>query len=108
MTGSRNFKVFQYNKPFMHEFSDDAPISFAIFSPIRLEIYIASERSIKVWDARSGKPVRSLKNIVESDITQMTLDTYHRKIVVGSGKGEIKIFDLLSGVNTLSLDGHDA
>lgn len=105
--GSRQFKVFQYNKPFMQEYSDDNPITCAKFSSIRFEIYVAGERSIKVWDARTGKPVRVLKNVLDSDITCMELDTHHRKLIVGSHQGEVKVFDILSGVNTLQLDSHD-
>lgn len=88
----------------MHEFSDDNPITCAKFSAQRLEIYVAGERSIKIWDARSGKPVRVIKNVLESDITFMELDTDHRKLLVGSHQGEVKIFDLISGVSTLTLD----
>lgn len=91
----------------MQEYSDDNPIVCAKFSSIRFEIYVAAERSIKVWDARTGKPVRVMKNVLDADITCMELDTYHRKIIVGSHQGEVKIFDILSGVNTLQLDSHD-
>ena len=91
----------------MHEYSDDNPITAAKFSSERLEIYVAGDKSIKVWDARSGKPVRLIKNIFESDITYMELDTNHRKLIVGSHQGELKVFDLISGVNTLTLDSHD-
>lgn len=52
-------------------------------------------------------PVRVLKNVLDSDITYMELDIYHRKLVVGSHQGEVKIFDIVSGVNILSLDSHD-
>lgn len=68
----------------MHEFSDDNPITCAKFSDKRLEIYVAGERSIKVWDARTGKPVRSMKNVLDSDITCMELDANHSKLIVGS------------------------
>ncbi len=107
ITGSRSFKVFQYSKPFQNEYSDDAPITCAKFSAEKLEIYVAGERSVKVWDARTGKPVRVLKNVLDSDITVMELDTQHRKLIVGSHQGEVKVFDLISGVNTLTLDSHD-
>jgi len=102
--GSRQFKVFAYDKPFMDEFSDDNPITNAKFSAERLEIYIAGDRSIKVWDARTGKPVRVMKNVLKSDITCMELDTQHRKLIVGSHQGEVKVFDLFSGINLLTLD----
>lgn len=65
---------------------------------------MAGDRSIKVWDARTGKPVRIMKNVMNSDITCMELDSHHRKLIVGSHYGEVKVFDLLSGVNTLTLD----
>lgn len=91
----------------MQEFSDDNPITCAKFSQTRLEIYVAGERSIKIWDARTGKPVRVIKNVLDRDITYMELDTDHRKLLVGSHQGEVKIFDLISGINTLTLDQHD-
>jgi len=100
-------KIYQYSKPFMHEFSDDNAIVSAKFSDKRLEIYVAGERSIKVWDARTGMPIRTLRNVLESDITCMELDTAHRKLIVGSHTGEVKVFDLVSGVNILTLDQHN-
>jgi hypothetical protein len=36
----------------------------------------------------------------------MSLDKEHRKLIVGSHNGEIKMFDLLSGVNISHLQGH--
>lgn len=68
---------------------------------------MAGERSIKVWDARSGKPVRVLKNVMSSDITCMELDTHHRKLIAGSCHGDVKVFDIVSGRSTLSFDSHD-
>jgi WD40 repeat protein len=67
--GSRTLKIFQYQKPFMQDFTDDNPITCAKFSEKRLEIYVAGERSVNVWDARTGKPVRSMRNLLQSDIT---------------------------------------
>ncbi len=79
----------------------------AKFSPIRFEFYIAGERSIKIWNAREGKPVRVLKNIFESDITCMEFDKNHRKLIAGDHLGRVKVFDLLSGVMINELEGHD-
>lgn len=38
----------------------------------------------------------------------MEIDNHSRKIIVGSHQGELKIFDLISGVNTLTLDSHSS
>ena len=106
--GSRCFKVWQYQRPFIPEFSDDNPICCAKFSPKNFEIYVAGERSIKIWNAKTGKPVRVLKNVFSSDITTMEFDEHHRKLIIGSHMGEIKVYDLLSGIMTHELEGHDA
>jgi len=104
--GSRVFKVFEYKKPFNSDTSDDNPILCALFSHIRFEFYIAGDRSVNVWNAKNGKPVRCFKNCFESVITYMALDNDHRKLIVGSDIGKIKVYDLLSGVCINTLDGH--
>jgi WD40 repeat protein len=84
LCGSRSFKVFQYQRPFIPEFSDDNPICCAKFSTKNFEIYVAGQRSIKIWDAKTGKPVRVLKNVFSSEITTMEFDEHHRKLIIGS------------------------
>jgi WD40 repeat protein len=96
------------------EYSDDNPIAVAKFSNKRFEIYVAGEQSVKIWDARSGRPVRVLKNVfatddtntegeegtkkASSEITTMEFDEHHRKLIIGDSLGHIKVFDILSGV----------
>ena len=66
LVGSRVFKVFEYAKPFNADTSDDNPIIRALFSHIRFEFYISGERSINVWNAKTGKPTRCFKNCMDS------------------------------------------
>lgn len=106
VVGSRVFKVFEYKKPFNAETSDDSPILCALYSSKRFEFYIAGERSINIWNARTGKPTRCLRNVFDKDITCMSLDCDHRKLIVGSHNGELKVFDLLSGVAISPLQPH--
>lgn len=77
--GARKIKVWQYSKPYLPEFSDDHAISVAKFSEKRLEIYVAAEQSVKIWDARSGKPVRVLKNIFAKDDAIGEVDEHAKK-----------------------------
>ena len=106
LIGSRTWKVFQFSKPFTSNVSSDHPVSVAIFSEKRLEIYVAADTSVKVWNAKNGKPLRQFKNCMKSEITKMTLDYDHRKLIVGSTNGELKVFDILSGINTFDLHSH--
>ena len=120
--GARKIRVWQYSKPYLPEFSDDHPIACAKFSNKRFEIYVAAEQSIKIWDARSGRPVRVLKNVfskddanteiedgvkkVQSEITTMEFDEHHRKLIIGDSLGHLRVFDILSGVMTHELQAH--
>ena len=67
--GARNFTVFQYTRPFIPDYTDDKTVCCARFSEKRLEIYVAGEKSIKIWDAITGKPIRVIKNVFSTDIT---------------------------------------
>lgn len=99
IVGSRVFKVFEYKQPFNPKTSDDNQIHCALFSDIRFEFYLAGANCVAVWNARTGQPVRVMKNCFETEITCMALDRDHRKLILGSSRGEIKVFDLLSGVH---------
>lgn len=101
--GARKIRVWQYTKPFLPEYSDDFPITCVKFSEKRFEIYVAGEKSVKIWDALSGKPVRLLKNIFSSDITCMEFDEHHRKLIIGDSFGQLKVYDMLSGIMTHEL-----
>ena len=92
--GARNFTVFQYTRPFIPEYTDDNTVCKAIFSDKRLEIIVAGERNIKIWDAKTGKPIRGIKNVFDNEITQMVLDENHRKLILGSNYGKLRIYDL--------------
>ena len=48
LCGSRKFKVFQYQRPFIPDVSDDNAICCAKFSDKNFEIYVAGERSVKI------------------------------------------------------------
>jgi len=43
---------------------------------------------------------------MDTDITFMNFDDQHRKLIVGDQNGNIRIFDLLSGVKISELEPH--
>ena len=44
---------------------------------------------------------------MNADITFLTFDDKHRKLIVGDHNGSIKVFDLLSGIKIAEYEGHD-
>jgi WD40 repeat protein len=74
---------------------------------------------VKVWDARTGKPVRVMKDVfaqkdnedenvkqTQSEITSMSFDEHHRRLLIGDSLGHVKVFDIQSGVMTHELERH--
>jgi WD40 repeat protein len=98
VTASRKLQIFDYEKSFIPELSDDSPIFCARYSALQLQIFIAGQSSIKVWNSISGRPIRIITDIFNSEITSIILDETDRKIIVGDHEGKIVMVDSLSGV----------
>jgi len=99
--------MFEYPKPFTPELTDDNPIFCANYSASWFEFYIGGEWNIRVWNSRIGKPVWEIRNCMTSVITYVTFDKDHWKIVVGDHDGNIKMFDILSGICTNQVPSED-
>ena len=82
--------MYEYTRPFAPDISNDTPITCGLFSEKRLEFVIAGTHSIKVWDARLGRPVRHFNKITESEITCMNFDEDQRQLLVGEANGSAK------------------
>jgi hypothetical protein len=59
----------------------------------------------KVWDARSGKELLSLKGHTE-DVTSVAISPDGKHIVSGSWDSTVKVWDARSGKDLLTLKGH--
>ena len=82
--------IFEYAKSMNYKYTQDNPISCALYSSRNMEIYTAANKSISVWSLKQGVQIRSMSNIMKGEITDMALDSGHRKIYVSDQKGEIK------------------
>ena len=106
VVGARKLLAFDYERPFIPELSDDAPIFSTCFSPSQLLFFIAGNRSIKVWNAATGRPMRILADLGSTEITTLCLDETSRKIIVGDHAGKIAMFDPMSGVLLKTFRAH--
>ena len=106
VTASRKLQIFEYEKSFIPELSDDNPIFCARYSPSQLQIFIAGQRSIKVWNAITGRPIRMISDIFTSEITSIILDETERKIIIGDHSGRVLMVDSLSGIVLKEFKNH--
>jgi WD40 repeat protein len=58
IAASRKLHVFEYDRPFIPEMTDDCPIFCAQYNPETLHILICGANSIKIWNAVTGRPSR--------------------------------------------------
>lgn len=106
VTASRKLQVFDYEKSFVPELSDDNPIFCARYSAQQLQIFIAGQNSLKVWNAISGRPIKIITDAFTSEITSIILDETDRKVIVGDHDGRIVMVDSLSGVLLKEFNNH--
>lgn len=64
-----------------------------------MAIFTASDRDVKVWDARSGVLLREFPEIVSAEITDMAFDSRQRKFIIGSQDGNTEVFNCLNGAS---------
>mmetsp|Transcript_70613 Transcript_70613/g.188204 ORF Transcript_70613/g.188204 Transcript_70613/m.188204 type:complete len:1232 (-) Transcript_70613:157-3852(-) len=80
-----------------------------IFTPIHSDAGIGGKEaggSVRVWSALDGSAHASFESVVGSNITALAVDQNHRRIAVGSEKGEIVILNVGSGHTLKSLTAH--
>lgn len=63
-----------------------------------MQIFIAGQQSIKVWNCLTGRPIKLIADVFVNDITSLILDESDRKVIVGDHSGRVIMVDSLSGV----------
>jgi tricorn protease-like protein len=63
-----------------------------------------NENAIKIWDARTGKVLSTLKH---SETWSLTWTSDQKKLISGSSNGSIRIFDTATWQQIAILEGHE-
>ncbi|KAE9018775.1 hypothetical protein PF010_g5835 [Phytophthora fragariae] len=71
--------------------------SAVLYNEASLTIATATDREVRVWDAASGAMLRTYRDLVGADITQVDLDSRQRKLIVGAQNGELAVVNYLNG-----------
>lgn len=100
--------MFEYERPFVPELSDDYPIFCAKYSPEELRFYIAGQKTLKVWNALKGRPIRVIDSITTTEVTAICLDDTNRKVITGDHNGRICMYDALSGIKLKDYSSHES
>uniref|UniRef100_A0AAX7SYS3 Notchless protein homolog 1 n=1 Tax=Astatotilapia calliptera TaxID=8154 RepID=A0AAX7SYS3_ASTCA len=111
VSGSDDFTLFLWNpaqdkKPLARMTGHSALVNEVLFSPdTRLLASASFDKSVKIWDGRTGKYLMSLRGHVAS-VYQIAWSADSRLLVSGSSDSTLKVWDIKSGKLNMDLPGH--
>ncbi|XP_026581065.1 notchless protein homolog 1-like, partial [Pseudonaja textilis] len=111
VSGSDDFTLFLWlpaedKKPLTRMTGHQALINQVVFSPDTRTIASASfDKSIKLWDGRTGKYLTSLRGHV-SAVYQIAWSSDSRLLVSGSSDSTLKVWDAKTQKLAVDLPGH--
>uniref|UniRef100_A0A3Q3N111 Notchless protein homolog 1 n=1 Tax=Mastacembelus armatus TaxID=205130 RepID=A0A3Q3N111_9TELE len=111
VSGSDDFTLFLWNpaedkKPLARMTGHSALVNEVLFSPdTRLLASASFDKSIKIWDGRTGKYLMSLRGHVAS-VYQVAWSADSRLLVSGSSDSTLKVWDIKTGKLNMDLPGH--
>jgi len=75
---------------------------FRDFNHYYMQVVVATKQEVKLYDSANGKLVKIHLNMAnelkQAEITAMRLDAKHRKCYVADSIGDIKVYNINSGV----------
>uniref|UniRef100_A0A672KJV8 Notchless protein homolog 1 n=1 Tax=Sinocyclocheilus grahami TaxID=75366 RepID=A0A672KJV8_SINGR len=111
VSGSDDFTMFLWNpaeekKPVARLTGHQALVNEVLFSPdTRLIASASFDKSIKIWDGKTGKYLTSLRGHV-GPVYQVSWSADSRLLVSGSSDSTLKVWDIKKGKLNADLPGH--
>uniref|UniRef100_A0A672SB73 Notchless protein homolog 1 n=1 Tax=Sinocyclocheilus grahami TaxID=75366 RepID=A0A672SB73_SINGR len=111
VSGSDDFTMFLWNpaeekKPVARLTGHQALVNEVLFSPdTRLIASASFDKSIKIWDGKTGKYLTSLRGHV-GPVYQVAWSADSRLLVSGSSDSTLKVWDIKKGKLNADLPGH--
>ncbi|GBG25620.1 Coatomer subunit beta'-1 [Hondaea fermentalgiana] len=106
VAANHDIRLFDYDRPTDPKLSDTAPTIGVIFNETALTFTTAAGRSVKLWDAESGRLIRIYRDISGSEITALCFDGRKRKFITGDHEGRVTVFNLANGARMKDLSPH--
>merc|ERR1740130_1531769 len=84
----------------------DSAIMVIVFSSRKFEIATSVKNSIRIWCALTGDLLTVHNNVIEGNITAMSLGLGERRCFIGSDNGTINVINFACGAPLKSLTAH--
>ena len=95
--GTHRLHVFDYEQQLDPFISDKLLTIQVIFNRNSLLLITATEASVKLWDAESGRIIKVYRNLSKSQITAAALHPRQRKFCIGDHDGQVLVYNVANG-----------
>eukprot|EP00002_Diphylleia_rotans_P037435 TRINITY_DN8362_c0_g1_i11.p1 TRINITY_DN8362_c0_g1~~TRINITY_DN8362_c0_g1_i11.p1 ORF type:complete len:936 (-),score=118.62 TRINITY_DN8362_c0_g1_i11:247-3054(-) len=106
-SGTSKIGIYEYKEKLDGIVEGASQISLILFNPSAGTFITTCGPDIKVWDSRTGKLLRSHRNVSHHEITSICLDPRERRFFIGDIKGHIKSYNYHSAQFLRELSKHD-
>eukprot|EP01116_Phalansterium_solitarium_P017469 TRINITY_DN430_c2_g1_i6.p1 TRINITY_DN430_c2_g1~~TRINITY_DN430_c2_g1_i6.p1 ORF type:complete len:1041 (+),score=393.32 TRINITY_DN430_c2_g1_i6:312-3434(+) len=106
IAGTRILHTFQWDRPGKPWLSSSQPLVAAIYSELSGTILTAAGRELRIWHAQQGRLLRLYSNVTAHKISAVCLDAMQRKVIVGTTKGQVQLFNYNTGALLAELEPH--
>mmetsp|Transcript_65248 Transcript_65248/g.123581 ORF Transcript_65248/g.123581 Transcript_65248/m.123581 type:complete len:1044 (+) Transcript_65248:93-3224(+) len=106
LISGRRMEIFERDAS-QPQLSADSSIMAMVFSSRKLEIATSVKNYVRIWCALTGKLLTVHNNVIEGNITAMSLGLGERRCFIGSDTGEINVINFACGAPLKSLIPHE-
>jgi WD40 repeat protein len=97
VVGGKRLLFYDYDEPTDNNLADDESCLAILYNDVFFTFVTAHPKSVKVWDAETGKLMNVFRDLTTREITSICLDKRQRKLFVGDSKGRVFSINVKNG-----------
>jgi len=97
IVGGKHLGFYECEKMENVNLTDDESCISIIYNSVFFTFITTHPKSVKVWDAETGKLESVYRNLTSQDITSVVIDVRQRKLFVGDSKGRVFAVNVKNG-----------
>eukprot|EP01022_Parablepharisma_sp_SALTPOND_P017929 TRINITY_DN2914_c0_g1_i1.p2 TRINITY_DN2914_c0_g1~~TRINITY_DN2914_c0_g1_i1.p2 ORF type:complete len:945 (-),score=108.06 TRINITY_DN2914_c0_g1_i1:6739-9573(-) len=107
VVGGKRLVFYEYDEPTDTNLADDESCLCILYNKVFFTFITAHPKSVKVWDAETGKLQSVFRDLTTREITSIALDKRQRKLFVGDSKGRVFSINVKNGALMKKFARHD-
>ena len=97
VVGGKRLAFYEYDEPTDTNLADDESCICILYNEVFFTFVTAHPKSVKIWDAETGKLQGVFRELTNREITCIALDKRQRKLFVGDSKGRVFSINVKNG-----------